>query len=399
MKYNFDEIIDRSHTDSYNYEGWKQKIITSKEFPYSDKEVIRMWVADMDFSTPPPVLDAIRKRLDSKILGYSAIYDPSYFETLEAWFGRRYGWTIDREHVVLSPGVVPALNRLVALLTQQNENILINTPSYTPFQTAGEYNSRKVFHSPLINKNGNYEMDFDDIHRQLTDRQKNIKLFIFCHPHNPTGRVWTIEELEKLVEICSEHDIWIISDEIHCDLLRRGYQHTPLASLYPESKKIITCTAPSKTFNLAGNLMSHIFIPDPSIRTEWNRLYQDLLSPLSITATHAAYRDCEEWLEQLKEYLDDSFSFLNALIRQFLPQAKFRIPEATYLAWIDITRYAHKIPKEEKVSTYLAYQTGVLIEDSNRFVSNSDGYIRMNIACPRKLIAEAIKRIANVLED
>ncbi len=393
MKYNFDEVIERKNTNSVSYEGWKSHIVKEA----TQEEYIRMWVADMDFSTPPEILEAMHTRLNKKILGYSEVFDDKYFKVLEDWFLKRYNWPIHTKHLVFSPGVVPALNRLVPLLTENNENVLINTPSYYPFYTSTLNNERKIFFSGLKKINGRFEIDYADIEKKLTDTDKNIKLFIHSHPHNPTGRVWTKEELQKLGEICLKNDVFILSDEIHCDLLRRGLQHIPFSSLFPSSDKIITCTAPSKTFNVAGNLLSHIFIPNDKIREEWNRLYSSSLSPLSIAGTQAAYAQCEDWLEELKIYLDGNFKLLDRKIKSLLPHAKFTVPESTYLAWLDISVYLDKIPEGGNVRDFLLKNAKVIVEDSNRFVDNSQGFIRLNLASPRKVIAEGIERIAQAL--
>lgn len=399
--YNFDEIIDRANTNSVSFEGWRQSMFgldKDAEFPFDDRDYIRLWVADMDFATPPEVLDAIREHLDRKILGYTRIYDDNYFAVLSSWFRRRYEWTIREEDMVISPGIVPALNRLVGLLTEPGENILIHTPAYAPFKHAGDYHGRQVFYSPLIQQEGYYTIDFDDMERQLADRAKNIKLFILCHPHNPTGRVWSEEELRKMGDLCQRHDIWIISDEIHCDLLRKGQQHMPLAKLFPDNDRIITCTAPSKTFNLAGSPMSHLFIPHKAMRKEWLRLYAEVLSPLSIVATQTAYASCGGWLEQLKQYLDDNFVFLQAQLEAQAPNVRFHIPESTYLAWVDISAYLEHRADKNNVAMDFA-QHGVLIEDGKMFVHNAEGYIRINIACPRAVLAEGIQRMVKALHS
>ncbi|MNS52328.1 Cystathionine beta-lyase PatB [compost metagenome] len=401
MQYNFDEIIDRKGTNSVSFEGWKGYMFGTngdKTFPFTEEEYIRMWVADMDFATPPEILDAIRARLDRQILGYTLIFDPAYFETLKQWFRKRYAWEINTDHIVTSPGVVPALNRLVNLLTSAGESILINTPSYTPFKVSGDINNRSVYYSPLVQLNGDYELSFEDIIQQLDDPEKNIKVFILCNPHNPTGRVWTETELHKIGEICLERNIWLISDEIHCDLLRKGISHTPLAKLFPDSERIITCTAPSKTFNLAGNLMSHIFIPDEQIRKQWLIQYFDLLSPLSVAAAQAAYAHCEDWLEQLKAYLDGNFRYLSEQLNTYLPECNFNIPDATYLAWIDFSAYIPHIPYSN-ISEFFALEAGVLLEGGNMFVDNGDGYIRLNLACPKSVLAEGLKRIIYAIQQ
>lgn len=400
MKYNFDEIIDRRHTNSLSFEGWKAYLfpdLNPKDFPFPEEYYIRLWVADMDFATPPEVLDAIRKRLDDKILGYTYLYDKDYFEVLRKWFAQRYQWHINPDDIVLSPGIVPALNRLVPLLTAPDESVLITTPSYAPFKKAGEYSARKVITSNLRHRNGKYEMNFDDIEQKLKDKSLGIKLFIHCHPHNPTGRVWTREELLKLGRLCLENDVWIISDEVHCDLLRKGQQHVPLATLFPDSDRIIVCTAPSKTFNLAGNMMSHLFIRHQGIRDEYKKLYREMLSPLSIAATKAAYENCEPWLEALTSYLDDNLTSLEGWLKDLLPEAGFRIPESTYLAWIDLSAYLKSIPSPDQPAVFFAREAGVLIEDENIFVDNSKGYIRVNVACPRSVLENGIGRMAEAL--
>lgn len=400
MKYNFDEIINRADTNSVSFEGWKQYIFNASKdevFPFPDSDYIRFWIADMDFATPPEILNAIRKRLDDKILGYTFIYDKMYNQVLVDWFKKRYDWKINIEDMVIAPGIVPALNRLVPLLTNIDESILIVTPSYAPFKTAAAYNSRKVVTSKLLYQSGRFLMDFEDIEQKITDKGNNIKLFILCNPHNPTGRVWTEEELLRLGNLCLQNDVWIISDEIHCDLLRRGKKHIAMAMLFPETDKIITCTAPSKTFNLAGNLMSHIFIPDSGIRRKWKNLYNDLLSPLSIVAAKAAYQECELWLEELITYLDDNFTRLEEMLKDRLPKAKFTVPEATYLAWINISEYLNDMPEKNNPALFFAKEAGVLVEDGKMFVDNGYGYIRLNIACPRAVLEAGIKRMARAL--
>lgn len=400
MQYNFDEIISRENTNSISYEGWINNIYGKNPppaLPFLQKDYIRLWVADMDFSTPPEVLDAIRARLDRKILGYTVVFDPEYHTVLKNWFLKRYHWAIRTEEIVISPGVVPALNRLVPLLTAENESVLICTPSYAPFKGAADYSQRRIFYSKLKNNSGHYEVDFEDLERQMTDPEKNINLFILCNPHNPSGRIWTEKELREIARICLQNNVWIISDEIHCDLLRKGNHHIPLATLFPESDRIITCTAPSKTFNMAGNLMSHIFIPNAGIRRKWDRLYHELNSPLSIAATKAAYELGEEWLEELKSYLDGNFRHMKERLGALLPMAKFQIPEATYLGWLDLSAYRDKIPEGENFTAFFAKKAGVIAEGGEIFVDNGENHLRINVACPRAILEEGLKRIAKTL--
>ncbi|MBF9003595.1 MULTISPECIES: MalY/PatB family protein [Vibrio] len=400
MKYDFDEIIDRSHTNSMSFEGWKSYIFKDHkhvDFKFEDKDFIRMWVADMDFATPPEIRDAIKKRLDQKILGYTHVFDPEYFSTLESWFHNHYDVAIKKEEIVFSPGVVPALKNLVPLIMQDDESLLICTPSYAPFKIAGEFNQRRVLTSPLINENGHYVIDFDDLETKISDPKNKISLFILCNPHNPTGRIWTKDELSKLGEICVENNVWIISDEIHCDLLRRDKKHHPMVNILPDYKRLITCTAPSKTFNLAGNLLSHIFIRDDILRAKWLARHNDIQNPLALAAVKAAYSECEEWLDALKMYLDDNLSFLQQYLQVHLPEAKFSIPEATYLAWIDFSSYLKKTDSFAEPAFFFAQEAGVLLEGGNMFVDNGEGHIRLNIACPRSVLLRGLERMSEAL--
>lgn len=400
MMYNFDEIIDRKNTDSLNYDGWRQYIFKDNKntkYNFQDDEFIRMWVADMDFSTPPEILKALKERLDKKILGYTKVYNDDYYQIFKDWCQRKYQWEIDTNEIVISPGIIPALNRIVPLLIGDNDRILIHTPSYAPFKNAGDYNSREVIHSDLKYMNGKYEVDFADLEDKIKNSSLRIKLFILSNPQNPTGHIWTEDELTKIGNICFDNNVWVISDEIHCDLLRKNKKHIPLAKLFPNEEKIITCMAPSKTFNLAGNLMSNLLIKNKKIRDEWLRLYDDFISPLSIVATKAAYKDCDDWLEQLKEYLDENFKLTHDFFKVNFPKSNFVIPESTYLAWVDINEYLPNYFNKDKLSLFFANKSGVLLEGGNMFVGNGDGFIRLNLACPREILIEGLNRIKTSL--
>ena len=395
MQYNFDEIIDRKGTNAMNTDGFREYIFHASDemvFPYADDEFIRMWVADMEFATPPEVIQAVRDRLDKRIFGYSKIFDPNYYLTVVNWAQRHYNWTFDKKHLLTSPGVIPALYELVEHLCQPDDKVLIFTPSYAYFKHAADYNNIELVSSALLNDQGHYTIDFTDFAAKASDEK--AKLCIFCNPHNPSGRIWTPAELQQFGEICLANNLWIISDEIHCDLLRNGQIHTPLAKLFPQTDRIITCMAPSKTFNMAGMMFSHVIIPSDELRTIWQARHYSMENPLSIAATQAAYQYGDEWLKQLKNYLDDNFLFTKNYLNQNLPQAVFKIPEATYLAWVDISAY---LPEESNLSLFFANQAGVLLEGGNMFVDNADGYIRLNLACPRALLAEGLKRICTTL--
>ncbi|WP_105633380.1 MalY/PatB family protein [Cronobacter dublinensis] len=399
MKYDFDEVVDRTGTDSLTVDGWREYMFGDHESPAPEVPAsgfINLWVADMAFPTPEPVLEAIRSRLDKKILGYTRVFDRDYYDIFGAWCERHYGYRFQEESIVFSPGIIPALNRLVPLLTHEEDSILILTPSYAPFKKAGDYSGRRVVECPLKNSQGYWAPDFEAMEQALCDEQKRIKVFFLCNPHNPTGRVWRRDELQKMIALCLQHDVWVISDEIHCDLSRSGVMHIPAASLFPENNKIITCMSTSKTFNLAGNLLANIMIPDASVRAEWLRLHDDFISPLSLVANKAAWSECDEWLTQLRLYIDENFRFLQDYLRTYHPRARFIIPEGTYLAWIDISPLLD-VSNQEEVTLFFARHAGVLLEGGQMFVSNGDGYIRLNLACPRAVLAEGLSRISNAL--
>ncbi|HIS96369.1 MAG TPA: PatB family C-S lyase [Candidatus Scatomorpha pullistercoris] len=393
--YNFDEIIDRRNTNAMNTDGFRQYIFHADEsmvFPYRDEEFIRMWVADMEFATPDVVIEGIKKRLEARIFGYTRVSDPAYYEAFSAWCRRRYGWEFPKEQLVMSNGVIPALFELVEYICKPDEKVLFLTPSYAYFKYAADHSSRDYACSDLINEDGYYSIDWDDLERRCADPKTT--LFIHCNPHNPSGRVWRPEELERLADILERHNMWVISDEIHCDLLRRGQTHTPLGKIMPDYGRLITCMAPSKTFNLAGLMLSNIIIRDPELRAVWLERHYNFDNPLSIAAAQAAYEKGEPWLRELQEYLDGNFEFVGEYLRGHLPEAKYRVSEATYLAWVDLGAY---FTPEEDLPMFFAYKAGVLLEGGNMFVQNSDCFIRLNLACPRTTLQEGLRRICEAV--
>ena len=395
MKYNFDEVIDRKNTNCMNTDGWREYIFHAprdQKFPFPDEEYVRMWIADMEFATPPCIIDAMKERLDKRIFGYTKIFDPAYFAAFSNWCKSRYGWTPEEKDLVTSPGIIPALFELVGYICQPDEKVLILTPSYAYFKHAADHNHIELVCSDLINENGYYTMDYADIEAKAKDPK--VKLCIFCNPHNPSGRIWTEEELRKFGDICLANDVLVISDEIHCDLIRTGLRHTPLAKLYPGSDRIITCMAPSKTFNMAGLMFSNIIIPHAETMRVWKARHYDFENPLSIAAAQAAYEQGGEWLAELKLYLDDNFKFTKEYFAEHLPKAVFRISEATYLGWVDIGAY---VKEGEDLPLLFANEAAVLLEGGDMFVQNSDTYIRLNLACPRATLAEGLRRICYLL--
>ena len=393
--YNFDEIIDRRHTNAMNTDGFRQYIFHddgTMTFPYKDEEFIRMWVADMEFATPDVVVDGIKERLDKRIFGYSRVFENSYYEAFSSWCKRRYNWGFEKKHLVMSNGIIPALYELVEYICAPDEKVLFLTPSYAYFKYAADHNKRDYVCSDLIYSEGRYTIDFEDLEKKAADEKTT--LLIFCNPHNPSGRVWTVEELLRVANIAEKHELWLISDEIHCDLLRCGMQHIPMGKVMPDYDRLITAMAPSKTFNMAGLMISNVIIRNDALRTVWLDRHYNFDNPLSIAAAQAAYEKGEDWLEELRSYLDENFRFTGEYLREHLPKAQYTVSEATYLAWVDLSEY---FSPDEQLPLFFAYKAGVLLEGGNMFVQNSDCFIRLNLACPKSVLAEGLKRICDAI--
>lgn len=292
----------------------------------------------------------------------------------------------------MSNGIIPALFELVEYICAPDEKVLFLTPSYAYFQYAADAGHRQAVHCDLVNSDGYYTVDFDDLERKAADPKTT--LFIFCNPHNPTGRVWRQEELERIAAIMERHGLWVISDEIHCDLTRAHLSHIPMGKVMADYPRLITCMAPSKTFNMAGLMISNVLIRDEGLRATWLSRHYNFDNPLSIAAAQAAYEEGEPWLKELQQYLDGNFAFTGDYLAEHLPQAKYRVSEATYLAWVDLSAY---FQPEESLPMFFAYEAGVLLEGGNMFVQNSDCFIRLNLACPRATLEEGLRRICEAV--
>ena len=397
MTYNFDEIIDRRSTNAMNVEGYKGYLFGDADTSDLEEhdELIRMWVADMDFATPEVVLDAIRDRLDKKILGYTNIFGTDYYEAFVSWTERRFGYTFPQDHLVFSHGIVAGLIELVSYICDDDDKALIFTPSYGPFKMACDKNNIKTVYSPMINHNGYYEIDFEDVRQKV--ETENIKLCIFANPHNPTGRVWSEDELKQLGQIMVDNDVWIISDEIHCDIKRDGQTHVPFAKAVPDYDKIVTAMSQSKAFNIAGLMFSNLIIPNRRLLKTWKLHHFSSENPLSIVATQAAYEKGEDWLAAMNDYLDDNFKYLAQFLEQELPHAEFKIPEATYLAWVDPSYYIKAKHIDEPIAKYFIKHAGVIIEGQEQFVHNAEGHIRITIAVPREIMIKGLQKIKDAL--
>lgn len=400
MKYDFDEIIDRRNTNAMNTDGFRGYIFHAgpeMKFPYADEDFVRMWVADMEFAVAPEIRQAIKDRVDKRIFGYSMVFGDDYYRAFSKWCEDRYGWSFPQEELTFTPGIIPALYELVGDLTAPDEKVLITSPSYGYFLHAAEFNHRELVCSRLKNDNGFFTIDYDDLEKKAADPK--VKLLIWCNPHNPTGRMWTREETERVCEIVKKHDLWFISDEIHCDLIRSGRRHIPTAKVMPDYPKLITCMSASKTFNMAGLMFSNIIVRDPAVcqlMAEHDKLF-GCVNPLSVTASQAAYEKGGAWLEELKSYLDDNFRFVESFLKENLPEAVFKLPEATYLAWVDLSRV---LPDEPDLPGFFANKAGVLLEGGNSlFVDNAEGFIRLNLAMPRSIIEKGLKRMVEAIKN
>lgn len=389
MQYNFDKVIDRFHTASVKWD--------EQEKLFGQKDLLPLWVADMDFQLPAPVLEAMRARVDHGIFGYTERPE-SYYEAVIGWMQRRHGWQIQKEWICYCPGVVPALSYLVQSFTKPGEKVMIQPPVYPPFSGVVTANGREVVENPLKYEDGRLTMDFDDMRSKM---DPDVKLFILCNPHNPGGRVWTREELTELGNICMENNVMVISDEIHGDLVLKGHTHIPFASISDEfAQHSIVCTAPSKTFNMAGLQTSNIIIANE----EWRNAFQHTLNILSlrltntfgVVATESAYRYGDEWLDQLLEYLQGNLAFLTSFIESRIPKIKVVQPEATYLVWLDCRELGLD---EKSLQRFLLTQAKVAVNQGYTFGQGGEQFIRLNIACPRSILEEGLKRIEQAVNS
>ncbi len=390
MKFNFDEVIDRRNTASVKWDLADELFRTEGILP--------MWVADMDFRSPPAVIEALHARAAHGVFGYTACM-ASYYEAVIGWMKKRHDWDIARDWIVPSPGVVPALSMLVQALTGPVDRVILQTPVYYPFMAAIEKNGREILRNPLTLGDGRYRMDFDGLEQAAADPR--AKLIILCSPHNPVGRVWAPDELRRLGEICIRNGVLVISDEIHGDLMLRGKAHMPFASLGDElSAHSITCTAPSKTFNLPGLQTANIIIPDEGIRKAFSAVLErnGIMEPNAFgpAALEAAYRHGEEWLEQLLRYIEGNLEFLKKFLSEKIPRIKVIEPDATYLVWLDCRGLGLD---RKALKRLIRSDAKVALDEGHIFGSpEGDGFERVNIACPRSVLEEGLLRIERAVK-
>ena len=385
----FDRLTDRRGTDCLKYD-----FAAERGYP---AEVLPFWVADMDFPTAAPIVKALEERARHGIFGYTDIKE-DYKEILARWFEKRHGWQIEGEWLSITPGVVFGICTAIRAFTEPGEGVLICPPVYYPFAASIKANGRKLVESPLVEKDGYYEIDFQDFERKIVEG--GVKLFVLCSPHNPVGRVWSRQELEQVAAICQKHRVLVVADEIHQDFVRPGHRHTVFASLSEEVAAFtITCTSPSKTFNLAGLQISHIFISNESLRRRFRHELEAVgygePNAMAEVAAKAAYGQGEPWLTELLSYLEENLRRTRAFLAEHLPQVKLIEPEGTYLLWLDC-RGTGLSPEEQDEA--IVQRGRIWLDEGRIFGKGGEGFQRINMACPWSILEEGLKRLAFALK-
>jgi cystathionine beta-lyase len=389
MVYDFNEIIDRKTTYAEKY--------SALESVFGREDLISLWVADMDFRTARPIVEALRERVENSIFGYTVRPD-SYMESVCRFQKKRKDWDIDRKLMSFSIGVVPSISMIIKELTGPQDKIIIQTPVYHPFYNAVKNAPRELMESPLKENNGRFYMDFEDLEDKA---RQGAKYIILCSPHNPVGRVWLQEELEQLGDICLKYGIKVISDEIHSDLILWGNKHIPFASVSESMREITTtCISASKTFNLAGLQSAVVVFPNIESKDKfdaaWARLHLECNNCLSMVATQAAYEYGEEWLVQLIKYLEENISFIMEYCGKYIPTIKPVCPEGTYLVWLDCRQLGMN---GEQLAGFMVDKAGLAMTSGTYFGSKGEGYMRMNAACPRSILEKAMSQLRAAVDN
>lgn len=383
MNYDFDKIINRRGTASLKWDT-------------CEPDILPLWVADMDFQVAEPIRQAMEERVAHGIYGYGEP-QPAYYESVCGWFARRHGWKLQKEWLSYSPGIVSALHFFCNCYLNPGEKVMMMDPVYYPFFAAAQRNHVPVEKSRLVIEEGKYQVDFADFEKKAADPA--VKMFILCNPHNPGGRCWTREELERMARICIDNGVLIISDEIHCDLTLNGNRYTPYASISKEiADHTVTCVAPSKTFNLAGLQTSCIVIPNQELKERYDTFLRSIgiMRPgvLGMTGFQAAYEKGDAWLDQLLAYLNGNLAFLKRYLDEHLPKVRIMEPEATYLVWMDFREYGIE---PEELHRKLKEEGRVWLDEGYLFGESGNYYERINIACPRSILKDALDRMKQVL--
>lgn len=389
MKYNFDKPVDRYGTDCLKWDMLESKY-------HIDKDGISMWVADMDFESPKEVVEAITKRAQHGVYGYTYKTD-EYYQTIIDWYKKHYNFDIPRDRMFYSPGIVPGIDFAVHTYTNENDGVAILTPVYTPFFNVIKNSGRTVKECPLKIVGKHYEIDFEALDKVLSES----KMLVFCSPHNPSGRVWTREELEKVAEICKKHDIIVVSDEIHCDLTQKGHTHIPFATISDDMyNRSVTFVSPSKTFNIAGLQASTVIIPNEELFNKYIasmiKYNVGMTNAFAVCGSKAAYKYGAEWLEQVLEYIAGNYKFVKEYIEENIPEIKLFDLEATYLIWLDMRNIT---TNDEEIAEIFEKRSKIAGEAGTVFGTEGSGFYRLNIATQRSNVEEAMHRLKKAVEE
>lgn len=385
MKYDFDKTIDRRATNSYKWDS-------------APEGVLPMWVADMDFRTAPAIIDALQKRVAHGIFGYTRVPD-AYYDAVTSWFSRRHGWDIDREWIIYTSGVVPAVSAVIKALTVPGDKVIVQTPVYNCFFSSIRNNGCEIVSNPLRRTAGTYEMDFDALERCAADPR--AKVMLLCNPHNPAGRVWTPDELTRLGNICLRNGVTVVADEIHCELVYQGFKYTPFASLSDAFlHRSVTCVSPSKAFNIAGLQIANIVAFDNDLRSRIDKAININevcdVNPFGVAATIAAYNEGEEWLNQLVDYLHGNYEAMAEFCRRELPEFPITRLEGTYLVWMDCSSLGMS---SDALEHALLDDARLWLNAGTMYGAEGEGYMRWNIACPRSVMLDGLNRFLNFVRS
>lgn len=390
MKYNFDHIIDRNGTRSVKTDNVKSV--------FGHEDILPLWVADMDFRSPPAITEALRKRAEHGVFGYT-MPGEDYYAIISDWLHNRHNWHVRKEWLTFVPGVVKGLAFAIDTFTQKGDRIIIQPPVYHPFRIVTNQLEREPINNPLLIENGRFKMDIEGLKKNVAEN--NCNLMILCNPHNPGGTIWSIEELKEVAEICYDNNILVVSDEIHADLALPGYRHTPFASVSEKAKEnSITLMAPSKTFNIAGLISSYAVIPNAQIRKK----YMAYLKPRELTqgtlfayeATRVAYQECEDWLEELRVYLQKNVEFVADFLSKEIPQIKPMIPQASFLVWLDC-RELHL--SQEKLVDFFVNKAKLALNNGVMFGVGGEGWMRLNVGSPRAVLEKALNNLKKAIME
>lgn len=382
MKYDFDKVVPRRGTNSYKWDLVKQE------------DVIPLWVADMDFAVAPPIQEALRKRMEHPVFGYTLVPD-SYYEAVINWFCRRHNWHIEKDWILYTSGVVPAVSCAIKAFTLPGEKVLLQTPAYNCFFSSIRNQGCEVLENELVREGDTYRIDFDDFERKCADEKTTV--FLLCNPHNPCGRVWTKEELQRMADICRKHHVKVISDEIHCEIIMPGCHFTPFALV--DEDKGVTLNSPSKNFNIAGLQIANVICKNDEWRRRIDRvinIYEVCdVNPFGVIALQAAYNECGDWIDEMNQYVWGNYQYLKRFVLDELPQIQVIRMEGTYLAWLDIMCYELS---SDEATQQLLHEGRVFVSSGTLYGRKAgEGYLRLNLACPRETLKQGLVRLGRVL--